>query len=114
MSVTSSDHRAMDKAVKRVFYKRELDALRMRRSKIQPEHFQEIERLGTGAFGHVNLVRYMEPGTTASSCGAIGGGLYAMKVLNKAHILKKDQVCDLYLFGMRLARRFQARIRSVR
>ena len=63
------------------FHKCESELLRRRRSKISVESFQEIDQLGIGGFGEVKLVRFLEDNK-----------LHAMKVLNKNHILKKNQV----------------------
>ncbi|XP_063725825.1 uncharacterized protein LOC134853831 isoform X2 [Symsagittifera roscoffensis] len=62
------------------FHKHESNLLRRRRCKVSIDDFREIDQLGVGGFGEVKLVRSAEDAQ-----------LYAMKVLNKRHILKKNQ-----------------------
>ena len=72
------------------FHKHESNLLRRRRCKVSIDDFREIDQLGVGGFGEVKLVRSAEDAQ-----------LYAMKVLNKRHILKKNQVsCWIYSIGI--------------
>jgi len=58
----------------------ESDHIRKLREKIKPEDFEVIKTIGHGAFGIVRLVR--EKAT---------GDLYAMKILRKADMIRKNQ-----------------------
>eukprot|EP00164_Ancoracysta_twista_P006441 GFYU01008967.1.p1 GENE.GFYU01008967.1~~GFYU01008967.1.p1 ORF type:complete len:497 (+),score=93.76 GFYU01008967.1:229-1719(+) len=53
------------------------------RSRLKPTDFEQIKMIGAGSFGKVFLVRKMD-----------SGSVYAMKVLSKTGLVKKDQVAN--------------------
>jgi protein-serine/threonine kinase len=56
--------------------------LRLKRTKIRLTDFRTVKVIGKGAFGEVRLVQKLDTGK-----------VYAMKTLQKAEMLKRDQVC---------------------
>ncbi|KAF5387404.1 hypothetical protein D9757_005759 [Collybiopsis confluens] len=69
---------------KRNYSKMESQHLRLRRTKIQLSDFKTVKVIGKGAFGEVRLVQKV--GT---------GKVYAMKTLQKAEMLKRDQLAHV-------------------
>ncbi|KAF8309594.1 kinase-like protein [Clavulina sp. PMI_390] len=64
--------------------KRESQYLRLRRTKIGLEDFKTVKVIGKGAFGEVRLVQKVD-----------SGKIYAMKTLQKAEMLKRDQLAHV-------------------
>ncbi|KIY49967.1 kinase-like protein [Fistulina hepatica ATCC 64428] len=62
--------------------KTESQHLRLRRTKIKLSDFRTVKVIGKGAFGEVRLVQKVDTGK-----------VYAMKSLQKAEMLKRDQAC---------------------
>jgi serine/threonine protein kinase len=54
----------------------------LKRTKIRLTDFRTVKVIGKGAFGEVRLVQKLDTGK-----------VYAMKTLQKAEMLKRDQVC---------------------
>ncbi|KAG6381686.1 kinase-like domain-containing protein [Boletus reticuloceps] len=65
----------------RKYRKLESQHLRLRRTKIRLSDFRTVKVIGKGAFGEVRLVQKVDTGK-----------VYAMKTLQKAEMLKRDQV----------------------
>jgi serine/threonine-protein kinase LATS1/2 len=63
--------------------------LRMKRAKLNKNDFKRIKSIGVGAFGEVSLVKKVGYNGTSHS------GLYAMKTLRKAHVVKRKQVAHV-------------------
>ena len=73
---------------------KETQFLRLRRSRLGKKDFKCLKIIGRGAFGEVALVQKLDT-----------GHVYAMKILRKADMLEKEQVCgDLVvsLWGQKL------------
>ncbi|CAK5274051.1 unnamed protein product [Mycena citricolor] len=68
----------------RKYTKLECSHLRLRRTKITLADFRTIKVIGKGAFGEVRLVQKQDTGK-----------VYAMKSLNKAEMLKRDQLAHV-------------------
>lgn len=68
----------------RKYAKMESQHLRLRRTKIRLADFRTVKVIGKGAFGEVRLVQKVDTGK-----------VYAMKSLQKAEMLKRDQVRSL-------------------
>lgn len=66
----------------RKYNKLESQHLRLKRTKIRLMDFRTVKVIGKGAFGEVRLVQKLDTGK-----------VYAMKTLQKAEMLKRDQVC---------------------
>ncbi|KAG5220094.1 Serine/threonine-protein kinase [Salix suchowensis] len=71
---------AKDREIRR-FSQQESQHLRLRRTKIKLSDFNTVKVIGKGAFGEVRLVQKVDTGK-----------VYAMKSLQKAEMLKRDQV----------------------
>ncbi len=56
--------------------------MRLRRSRLGYNDFKKLKIIGRGAFGEVVLVQKIDT-----------GHVYAMKVLRKADMVEKEQVC---------------------
>jgi protein-serine/threonine kinase len=61
--------------------KKESQFLRLQRTRIGLDDFRTVKVIGKGAFGEVRLVQKTDTGK-----------IYAMKTLQKAEMLKRDQV----------------------
>lgn len=72
---------AKDREVRK-YNKLESQHLRLKRTKIRLTDFRTVKVIGKGAFGEVRLVQKLDTGK-----------VYAMKTLQKAEMLKRDQVC---------------------
>ncbi|OJA14991.1 hypothetical protein AZE42_04316 [Rhizopogon vesiculosus] len=68
----------------RKYRKLESQHLRLRRTKIRLADFRTIKVIGKGAFGEVRLVQKVDTGK-----------VYAMKTLQKAEMLKRDQLAHI-------------------
>ncbi|EGN96778.1 hypothetical protein SERLA73DRAFT_184939 [Serpula lacrymans var. lacrymans S7.3] len=68
----------------RKYRKLESQHLRLRRTKIRLTDFRTIKVIGKGAFGEVRLVQKVDTGK-----------VYAMKTLQKAEMLKRDQLAHV-------------------
>ncbi|KIK48279.1 hypothetical protein CY34DRAFT_20911 [Suillus luteus UH-Slu-Lm8-n1] len=68
----------------RKYRKLESQHLRLRRTKIRLTDFRTIKVIGKGAFGEVRLVQKVDTGK-----------VYAMKTLQKAEMLKRDQLAHI-------------------
>ncbi|KAJ7224302.1 kinase-like domain-containing protein [Mycena pura] len=68
----------------RKYAKLEASHLRLRRTKIMLTDFRTVKVIGKGAFGEVRLVQKLDTGK-----------VYAMKSLNKAEMLKRDQLAHV-------------------
>ncbi|KXN89613.1 Serine/threonine-protein kinase CBK1 [Leucoagaricus sp. SymC.cos] len=64
--------------------RKEAEHLRLRRTKIRAHDFDTVKVIGKGAFGEVRLVQKTDTGK-----------IYAMKVLKKDEMLKKDQLAHV-------------------
>lgn len=84
----------------RNYNKLESQHLRLKRTKIRLTDFRTVKVIGKGAFGEVRLVQKLDTGK-----------VYAMKTLQKAEMLKRDQVraviqaitvcgVDIYYFSL--------------
>lgn len=70
--------------MRRMLQQKESNYIRMKRSKMNKDMFQKIKKLGVGAFGEVTLVRKKDVRQ-----------LYAMKMLRKSEVLKRNQVAHV-------------------
>lgn len=70
--------------MRRMLQQKESNYIRMKRSKMNKDMFEKITTLGVGAFGEVHLVRKKDV------CQ-----LYAMKVLRKMDVYKRNQVAHV-------------------
>ncbi|PFH51768.1 hypothetical protein AMATHDRAFT_2683 [Amanita thiersii Skay4041] len=68
----------------RKYSRTESQQLRLRRTKIKLSDFQTVKVIGKGAFGEVRLVQKVDTGK-----------VYAMKSLQKAEMLKRDQLAHV-------------------
>ncbi|KAJ6591541.1 kinase-like domain-containing protein [Mycena vulgaris] len=68
----------------RKYAKMEASRLRLRRTKIKLSDFRTVKVIGKGAFGEVRLVQKVDTGK-----------VYAMKSLQKAEMLKRDQLAHV-------------------
>ena len=66
------------------FSKRESDYLKLRRVKLGVQDFQTIKVIGKGAFGEVRLVQKIDTGK-----------IYAMKTMQKAEMVKNEQLAHI-------------------
>lgn len=64
--------------------RKETEFLRLKRTRLGLDDFESLKVIGRGAFGEVRLVQKKDT-----------GHIYAMKILRKADMLEKEQVCDL-------------------
>lgn len=69
---------------------KETQFLRLRRSRLGKKDFKCLKIIGRGAFGEVALVQKVDT-----------GHVYAMKILRKADMLEKEQVCMVYSLANR-------------
>lgn len=76
LSETQKQEKRMQHAIK------ETEFLRLKRSRLGVEDFEPLKVIGRGAFGEVRLVQKKDT-----------GHVYAMKILRKADMLEKEQVC---------------------
>ena len=67
-------------------YEQIVDESQKRTGIVTKQDFQMLSVIGKGAYGKVLLVKTKQPGTP------VGGALYAMKVLKKSEILRRNQV----------------------
>ncbi|KAJ8519834.1 hypothetical protein ONZ45_g3271 [Pleurotus djamor] len=74
---------AKDREIRR-FRQSESQHLRLRRTKIKLSDFKTVKVIGKGAFGEVRLVQKVDTGK-----------VYAMKSLQKAEMLKRDQLAHV-------------------
>nr|GAT43594.1 AGC/NDR protein kinase [Mycena chlorophos] len=74
---------AKDREIRK-YAKLEASHLRLRRTKITLADFRTVKVIGKGAFGEVRLVQKLDTGK-----------VYAMKSLNKAEMLKRDQLAHV-------------------
>ncbi|KAF4569704.1 Serine/threonine-protein kinase [Pleurotus pulmonarius] len=74
---------AKDREIRR-FSQQESQHLRLRRTKIKLSDFNTVKVIGKGAFGEVRLVQKVDTGK-----------VYAMKSLQKAEMLKRDQLAHV-------------------
>lgn len=70
--------------MRRMLCQKESNYIRLRRAKMNRSMFKKIKTIGVGAFGEVALVRKTDANL-----------LYAMKVLVKADVLKRNQVAHV-------------------
>lgn len=70
--------------MRRMLQQKESNYIRMKRSKMNKDMFEKITTLGVGAFGEVHLVRKRDVSQ-----------LYAMKVLRKMDVYKRNQVAHV-------------------
>jgi len=63
---------------------RETEFLRLKRSRLGAEDFQQLKVIGRGAFGEVRLVQKTDT-----------GHVYAMKILHKSAMVEKEQVAHV-------------------
>lgn len=66
---------------------KETEFLRLKRSRLGVEDFEPLKVIGRGAFGEVRLVQKKDT-----------GHVYAMKILRKADMLEKEQVCFTFKY----------------
>lgn len=64
--------------------KKEVDYLRLRRTKLGVQDFHTIKVIGKGAFGEVRLVQKIDTGK-----------IYAMKTMKKSEMVKSDQLAHI-------------------
>lgn len=76
---------AKDREVRK-YNKLESQHLRLKRTKIRLTDFRTVKVIGKGAFGEVRLVQKLDTGK-----------VYAMKTLQKAEMLKRDQVRSIHM-----------------
>ncbi|KAF8916042.1 kinase-like domain-containing protein [Mucidula mucida] len=74
---------AKDREIRK-YSKMESQHLRLRRTKIKLDDFRTVKVIGKGAFGEVRLVQKVDTGK-----------VYAMKSLQKAEMLKRDQLAHV-------------------
>lgn len=74
---------AKDREIRK-YSKMEAQHLRLRRTKIKLSDFRTVKVIGKGAFGEVRLVQKVDTGK-----------VYAMKSLQKAEMLKRDQLAHV-------------------
>lgn len=70
--------------MRKMLVQKESNHIRMRRSKMSRSMFSKVKTLGMGAFGEVALVRKID-----------SNALYAMKILRKTDVLKRNQVAHV-------------------
>ena len=70
--------------MRKMLVQKESNHIRMRRSKMTRSMFSKVKTLGMGAFGEVALVRKID-----------SNALYAMKVLRKTDVLRRNQVAHV-------------------
>ena len=80
----------MKEQMREVLRRKETNYLRMRRAKLNKNHFKKLKTIGIGAFGEVSLVRSVNGVGNSKS-----GGLYAMKTLKKSHVVERKQVAHV-------------------
>lgn len=70
--------------MRKMLVQKESNHIRMKRSKMTRSMFSKIKTLGMGAFGEVALVRKID-----------ANALYAMKILRKADVIRRNQVAHV-------------------
>lgn len=70
--------------MRRMLTQKESNYMRLRRQRMDISMFDKIKTIGTGAFGEVLLVRKTDTNT-----------LYAMKILRKSEVLRRNQVAHV-------------------
>lgn len=68
--------------MRKILSQKESNYIRLKRSKMDPSMFHKIKKIGVGAFGEVVLTKHNQT-------------LYAMKILKKAEVLKRNQVAHV-------------------
>ena len=70
--------------MRKMLVQKESNHIRMKRSKMTRSMFSKVKTLGMGAFGEVALVRKID-----------ANALYAMKILRKADVIRRNQVAHV-------------------
>ena len=70
--------------MRKILNQKESNYIRLKRTKMDPSMFQRLRVIGVGAFGEVCLAKHVQ-----------SGSLYAMKILKKAEVLKRNQVAHV-------------------
>lgn len=70
--------------MRKILNQKETNYIRLKRTKMDPSMFQKLQVIGVGAFGEVCLARHVQ-----------SGSLYAMKILKKSEVLKRNQVAHV-------------------
>ena len=66
------------------FFQQESDFLRLRRVRLSVDDFQCIQIIGKGAYGEIRLVQKKD-----------NGKIFAMKILRKSLLIRKDQMAHV-------------------
>ena len=70
--------------MRKLLSKKESNYIRLKRSKMDPSMFRKVQVIGVGAFGEVCLTTHVQ-----------SGSFYAMKILKKSEVLKRNQVAHV-------------------
>lgn len=70
--------------IRKMLHQKESNYIRLKRAKMDRSMFTKIKTIGVGAFGEVALVRKVD-----------ANQLYAMKILRKSNVLKRNQVAHV-------------------
>ena len=70
--------------MRKILSKKETNYIRLKRSKMDPSMFRKVQVIGVGAFGEVCLTTHVQ-----------SGSFYAMKILKKSEVLKRNQVAHV-------------------
>ena len=70
--------------MRKILNQKESNYIRLKRSKMDPSMFSKLQVIGVGAFGEVCLTKHVQ-----------SGSLYAMKILKKSEVLKRNQVAHV-------------------
>ena len=70
--------------MRKILSQKESNYIRLKRTKMDPSMFNKLQVIGVGAFGEVCLTKHVQ-----------SGSLYAMKILKKAEVLKRNQVAHV-------------------
>ena len=70
--------------MRKILNQKETNYIRLKRSKMDPSMFTKLQVIGVGAFGEVRLTKHVQ-----------SGSLYAMKILKKSEVLKRNQVAHV-------------------
>lgn len=70
--------------MRKILSQKESNYIRLKRSKMDPSMFSKLQVIGVGAFGEVCLTKHVQ-----------SGSLYAMKILKKSEVLKRNQVAHV-------------------
>ena len=70
--------------MRKLLSQKESNYIRLKRSKMDPSMFSKLQVIGVGAFGEVCLAKHVQ-----------SGSLYAMKILKKSEVLKRNQVAHV-------------------